>query len=54
MVTQQPARASPELCKAPLSPRYRRNYATTRGTTDAQWSPGVIYSDVNLTAATAA
>ncbi len=28
MTTQKAARASPELRKAPLSPRYRRNYTT--------------------------
>ena len=33
MAAQQPARASPELRKAQLSPRYRRNYTTPRGTT---------------------
>jgi len=33
MTTQKAARASPELRKAPLSPRYRRNYTTPRGTT---------------------
>lgn len=33
MAAQQLARASPELRKAPLSPRYRRNYTTPRGTT---------------------
>ena len=33
MAARQPARASPELRKAPLSPRYRRNYTTSRGTT---------------------
>jgi len=33
MTARQPARASPELRKAPLSPRYRRNYTTSRGTT---------------------
>lgn len=33
MAAQQPARASPELRVAPLSPRYRRNYTTPRGTT---------------------
>ncbi len=39
MAAQQPARASPELRKAPLSPRYRRNYTTLRGTTDQSRSP---------------
>jgi hypothetical protein len=33
MTTQKAARASPELRKAPLSPRYSRNYTTPRGTT---------------------
>ena len=33
MAAQQPARASPELRVAPLSPRYRRNYTTPGGTT---------------------
>jgi len=33
MTTQKAARASPELRRAPLSPRYRRNYTTPRGTT---------------------
>ncbi|SEK87203.1 recombinase family protein [Jannaschia helgolandensis] len=33
MAARQPAWASPELRVAPLSPRYRRNYTTTRGTT---------------------
>lgn len=33
MAAQQPARASLELRKAPLSPRYRWNYTTPRGTT---------------------
>jgi len=33
LAAQQPARASPELRVAPLSPRYRRNYTTPRGTT---------------------
>ena len=33
MAAQQPARASPELRKAPLSPRYLQNYTTPRGTT---------------------
>jgi hypothetical protein len=28
MTTQKAARASPELRRAPLSPRYRRNYTT--------------------------
>jgi len=32
MAAQQPARASPELRVAPLSPRYRRNYTTPGGT----------------------
>ena len=32
MAAQQPARASPELRVAPLSPRYRRNYTTCWGT----------------------
>ena len=36
MAAQQPARASPELRKAPLSPRYRRNYTTSGGTTPLQ------------------
>ena len=33
MAARQPARASPELRKAPLSPRYPRNYTTPWGTT---------------------
>ena len=33
MAARQPARASPELRKAPLSPRYPRNYTTPQGTT---------------------
>ena len=33
MAAQQPARASPELRKAPLSPRYLRNYTTSGDTT---------------------
>jgi len=33
MAAQQPARASPELRMAPLSPRYRRNYTMPRSTT---------------------
>ena len=33
MTTQKAARASPELRRAPLRPRYRRNYTTPRGTT---------------------
>ena len=33
MAAQHPARASPELRAAPLSPRCRRNYTTPRGTT---------------------
>ena len=33
MAAQQPARASPELRKAPLSPRYRRNYTTPKAKT---------------------
>jgi len=32
MAAQQPARASPELRKAPLSPRYLRNYTTSGDT----------------------
>ena len=32
MAARQPARASPELRKAPLSPRYPRNYTTPWGT----------------------
>ena len=35
MTTQKAARASPELRKAPLSPRYSRNYTTPRGTRHA-------------------
>ena len=35
MAARQPARASPELRKAPLSPRYPRNYTTPWGTTFA-------------------
>jgi len=31
MAAQQPARASPELRVAPLSPHYRRNYTTPKG-----------------------
>ena len=31
MAAQQPARASPELRVAPLSPRYRRNYTNGWG-----------------------
>jgi hypothetical protein len=31
MAAQQPARASPELRKAPLSPRDRRNYTPPKG-----------------------
>ena len=38
MAAQQPARASPELRVAPLSPRYRRNYTTLWGTTGMQQS----------------
>ena len=34
MAAQQPARASPELRKAPLSPRYLRNYTTSGDTTN--------------------
>ena len=30
MAAQRPARASPELRVAPLGPRYRRNYTTSR------------------------
>lgn len=33
MAAQKTARASPELRKAPLSPRYRWNYTIPRGTT---------------------
>jgi len=33
MAARQPARASPELRKAPPSPRYPRNYTTPWGTT---------------------
>jgi len=33
MAAQATARASPELREAPLSPRYSRNYTTSRGTT---------------------
>jgi len=33
MAARQPARASHELRKAPLSPRYRWNYTTPGGTT---------------------
>lgn len=33
MAARKPARASPKLRKAPLSPRYRRNYTTPGGTT---------------------
>lgn len=33
MAARQPARAPPELRKAPLSPRYTRNYTTPWGTT---------------------
>jgi hypothetical protein len=33
MAAQATARASPELREAPLSPRYRSNYTTSRGTT---------------------
>jgi hypothetical protein len=33
MTTQKAARASPELRRAPISPCYRRNYTTPRGTT---------------------
>ena len=33
MAAQATARASPELREAPLSPRYRWNYTTSRGTT---------------------
>lgn len=33
MAAQHPARASPELRTAPLSPRYRRNYTTPWGAT---------------------
>ena len=42
MAARQPARASPELRKAPLSPRYPRNYTTPWGTTvfDLSSSPG--------------
>jgi hypothetical protein len=36
MAAQQPARASPELRKAPLSPRYLRNYTTSGDTTEGQ------------------
>lgn len=37
MAAQQPARASPELRVAPLSPRYRRNYTTPWGTTSRRF-----------------
>ena len=32
MAAKRPARASPELREAPLSPRYRRKYTTSRDT----------------------
>ena len=39
MAAQHPARASPELRGALLSPRYRRNYTTLWGTTGCyRWS----------------
>ena len=41
MAAQQPTRASPELRVAPLSPRYRRNYTTPRGTTLRDLKTGV-------------
>ena len=59
MAARQPARASPELRKAPLSPRYPRNYTTPWGTTDLKakapqpkhsgfkaYRPGYIHIDV--------
>ena len=42
MAARQPARASPELRKAPLSPRYLQNYTTPRGTT-LLWQLGWTY-----------
>ena len=42
MAAQQPARASPELRVAPLSPRYRRNYTTPGGTTGRGWWRGRV------------
>lgn len=36
MAAQATARASPELREAPLSPRYRWNYTTSRGTTSTE------------------
>ena len=44
MTTRKPARASPEPRKAPLSPRYRRNYTTPRGTTRSS----IVFEGVDL------
>jgi len=45
MAAQQPARASPELRKAPPGPRYLRNYTTSGGTT--RTGPGIRHDPLS-------